>query len=189
MKTLKLQFLLVITISLLFACGEPKQAGRQVASFSFTDQNGEPFGTDQLLGKVWIANFVFTNCNSVCTPMSHKMADLQTAAKEQGLEVEFVTFTVDPDSDTPQVLKDYLGQFSDDESNWHLLTGYSQEAIEKLALNQFQTIVQMSGESGQVIHGTNFYVISQQGHIVDEFSYIEESFKDQILDKVERLVK
>lgn len=188
MKTIKMQFLLVIALSLLFACGEAKQTGSQVASFSFTDQNGEPFGTDQLTGKVWIANFIFTNCNSVCTPMSYKMADLQTAAKERGLEVEFVTFTVDPDIDTPQVLKEYLGQFSDDESNWHLLTGYSQEAIEKLALNQFQTIVQKSSESGQVIHGTNFYVISQQGQIVDEFSYIEESFKDQILDKIERLV-
>ena len=66
--------------------------------------------------------------------MSHKMSELQTAFKEQGIEVEFVSFTVDPDIDTPEVLKDYVGQFSDDDSNWHLLTGYSQDAIEKLAI-------------------------------------------------------
>lgn len=105
------------------------------------------------------------------------------------MDVEFVTFTVDPATDKPQVLKDYLGQFSGDESNWHLLTGYSQEAIEKMALNQFQTIVQKPNESGQVIHGTNFYVIDQQGYIVNEYSYSEESFEEQMLTEVERLMK
>lgn len=189
MKTVKLLFTFVIAVFLLSACGEPKQTGRQVASFSFTDQNGKPFGTDQLAGKVWIADFIFTDCKSVCTPMSHKMSELQTTFKESEIDVEFVTFTVDPATDTPQVLKDYLGQFSEDESNWHLLTGYSQDAIEKLALNQFQTIVQKPNESGQVIHGTNFYVIDQQGHIVNEISYIEESFEEQMLTEVERLMK
>ncbi|WP_252502534.1 SCO family protein [Sporosarcina sp. Marseille-Q4943] len=189
MKTMKLLSIFVIALFLLSACGQPKQTGRQVTSFSFTDQNGKPFGTDQLAGKVWIADFIFTNCNSVCTPMSHKMADLQSTLKENGLEVELVTFTVDPETDTPQVLKEYVGQFSDDESNWHLLSGYSQETIEQLAMNQFQTIVQKPNESGQVIHGTNFFIIDQRGTIVNEYSYIEESFDEQMIDEVKRLVK
>jgi len=100
-----------------------------------------------------------------------------------------VTFSVDPETDTPEVLKDYLGQFSEDDSNWHLLTGYSQEAIEKMALNQFQTIVQKPDTSTQFIHGTNFYIINQQGHIVNEYSYIEESFEEQMLNEVKHLVK
>lgn len=181
--------MLVIAVFLLSACGQPNQTGRQVTSFSFTDQNGNPFGTDQLSGKVWIADFIFTTCESVCIPMSQKMAELQTAFKEQGIEVEFVTFTVDPETDTPQLLKEYIGQFSQDESNWHLLTGYSQEAIENLALNQFQTIVQKPNESRQVIHGTNFFIIDQQGTIVNEYSYTEESFEEQMMSEVKRLVK
>ncbi|MFC5604528.1 SCO family protein [Sporosarcina koreensis] len=189
MKTIKWISMLVIAAFLLSACGQPEQTGRQVASFAFTDQNGKPFGTDQLAGKVWIADFIFTNCESVCMPMSHKMAELQTMFKESALEVEFVTFTVDPDTDTPQVLKDYVSQFSEDESNWHLLTGYSQEAIEKLALNQFQTIVQKPKTSGQFIHGTNFYVVDQQGRIVNEYSYSENSFEERMLNEVKRLLK
>lgn len=189
MKKFRMLTVLVIAVILLASCGQPKQKGRQVASFSFTDQNENPFGTDQLAGKVWIADFIFTDCTSVCTPMSQKMADLQTMFKEQGLKVEFVTFTVDPETDTPQVLKDYLVQFTDDESNWHLLTGYSQDSIEKIALNQFQTIVQKPNESGQVIHGTNFYIIDQKGYIVNEYSYSEESFEEQILNEVVRLTK
>jgi protein SCO1/2 len=189
MKTSKILSALFIAMLLLTACNEPNKTGRKVASFSFTDQNGDPFGTDQLSGKVWIADFIFTNCKSVCTPMTRKMAELQTSFKEENVEVEFVTFTVDPDTDTPQVLKEYFGQFSEDESNWHLLTGYSSEAIEKIALNQFQTIVQKPNTSGQFIHGTNFYVIDQKGHIVNEYSYSEVSFEEQILAEVKRLIK
>lgn len=180
---------LFIAILLLSACSEPNKSGRKVASFSFTDQNGKPFGTDQLTEKVWIADFIFTNCKTVCTPMTRKMSDLQTTFKEEDVEVEFVTFTVDPYIDTPQVLKEYIGQFSEDESNWHLLTGYSQEAIEKIALNQFQTIVQKPDASGQFIHGSNFYIIDQEGYIVNEYSYMQESFEEKILDEVKRLVK
>lgn len=189
MKTIKMLFILVTAVFLLTACSQTEQMGRQIGSFSFTDQNGNPFGTDQLAEKVWIADFVFTNCKSVCIPMSQKMSDLQTAFKEQNLEVEFVTFTVDPDYDTPKVLKEYLTQFSEDESNWHLLTGYSQEAIEKLAMNQFGTIVQKPDPSGQVIHGTNFFIVDQKGHIVSEYNYMEESFEEQIIDEVKRLMK
>ncbi|MCG7344541.1 SCO family protein [Sporosarcina sp. ACRSL] len=189
MKTSKLLAVLIIASLLLFACGQTKPTDRQVTSFSFTDQDGKTFGTDQLAGKVWIADFIFTNCLTVCTPMSNKMAELQTTFKEHGIEVEFVTFTVDPETDTPEVLKDYIGQFTDDESNWHLLTGYSQDTIEELAINQFRTIVQKPDSSGQVIHGTIFFVIDQQGYIVDEFNYMEESVEEQILDEVARLVK
>jgi len=189
MKTSKILSILFIAIFLLSACNEPNNTGKKVASFSFTDQNGNPFGTDQLAGKVWIADFIFTNCSSVCTPMTRKMSELQTEFKKEDVDVEFVTFTVDPATDTPQVLKDYLGLFSEDESNWHLLTGYSQEAIEKMAMNQFQTIVQKPDTSGQFIHGTNFYIIDQKGHIVNEYSYNEESFEEQILYEVKRLIK
>ncbi len=189
MKPIRLLFILITALLLLSACGQPKQTGRQLASFSFTDQNGNPFGTDQLEGKVWIADFIFTNCNSVCTPMSQKMAELQATFKEVGIKAEFVSFTVDPGIDTPEVLKDYVGQYSDDDSNWHLLTGYSQDAIEKLAMNQFQTIVQKPESSGQVIHGTNFFVVDQKGQLVNEFNYIEESFEEQITAQVKKLLK
>ena len=91
------------------------------------------------------------------------MADLQKKFKEEGIQVEFVSFTVDPTVDSPEVLKEYIHQFTDDETNWHILTGYTQEEIEVFAREQFQTIVQKPSSSNQVIHGTNFYLINQQG--------------------------
>lgn len=121
--------------------------------------------------------------------MSVEMSKLQTAFKEKNIDVEFITFTVDPVSDSPEVLKEYVQQFTDDESNWHLVTGYSQEAIEKLALEQFQTIVQMPKNSSQVIHGTNFYLIDQNGRIVNEYNYVDETFTEQLLNEVQYLLR
>lgn len=183
-----LLFLIICSIALT-ACSTSQKPDRQVASFSFIDQNGNSFGSDHLNGKVWIADFIFTECDTVCSPMSVEMAELQKEFEEQGLEVEFVSFTVDPTHDSSEVLKEYIARFTEDESNWHLLTGYSQEAIKKLALEQFQTIVQKPKTSNQVIHSTNFYLINQKGYVVNEFNYIEEAFEEQLQKEVKNLLR
>lgn len=189
MKVSRCLVLLILCTIALAACGSPQPTGRQVASFSFTDQNGHPFGTDQLNGKVWIADFIFTDCKTVCPPMTAEMAQLQKQFLEEDIEVEFVSFTVDPTMDSAEVLKEYIAQYTDDESNWHLLTGYSQEAIKNLALEQFQTIVQKPENSSQVIHGTNFYLIDQKGYVVNEFNYVEDAFSEQMQKEVKKLLK
>lgn len=189
MKISRWLFLLVFCFVFMAACGSKQPVGRQVGSFSFIDQDGNPFGTDQLNGKVWIADFIFTDCKTVCPPMASEMAQLQKQFSNEDVEVEFVSFTVDPTVDSSEVLKDYIGQYTDDETNWHLLTGYSQEAIKNLALEQFQTIVQKPENSSQVIHGTNFYVIDQKGYVVNEFNYVEDAFSEQIQKEVKRLLK
>lgn len=189
MKINRRLLLLLFCSILLVACGQTKPTGRLVESFSFTDQDGNSFGSDQLNGQVWIADFIFTKCETVCPPMTFEMAELQKQFANEGLDVEFVSFTVDPSIDSSDVLKEYIGQYTDDESNWHLLTGYSQDVIKNLALEQFQTIVQKPVNSNQVIHGTNFYVIDQNGYVINEFNYVEDSFSEQIQQEVKGLLK
>ncbi len=108
---------------LLSACGAKPLMSKPMSPFSFTNQDGQAFGTDELTGTIWIADFIFTECLTVCLPMMSETAALQQQFKEQGLQVEFVSFTVDPTVDSPEVLKDYIGQYTNDESNWHMLTG------------------------------------------------------------------
>ena len=78
-------------------------------------------------------------------------------AKDEGLDVRFVSFSVDPEVDTPQKMKDYATKFGADFSNWDFLTGYKQAEIEKFALDQFKMIVKKPQEDPQVIHGTYFF--------------------------------
>lgn len=90
------------------------------AIFSLTDQNGQPFGNDKLAGKTYIAAFVFTQCASICPKMTTEMSRLQ---HELPPEVQMISFSVDPQRDTPQVLKQYAATHKADETRWHFLTG------------------------------------------------------------------
>jgi protein SCO1 len=89
--------------------------------FSLTDQNNQPFGSDQLKGQVWVAAFIFTKCANACPMMTRKMAALQEAVP--AANVKLVSFSVDPARDTPGVLKEYAKNAHADESRWHFLTG------------------------------------------------------------------
>jgi len=177
----------IVCIFVLSACSGDHPPDKQIASFSFKDQNEQAFGTDDLAGSIWIASFIFTSCETVCPPMMFEMAALQKQLEEKGIQVEFVSFTVDPKVDSPEVLKEYIQQFTDDEANWHMLSEYSQETIEDFAREQFQTIVQKPDTSNQVIHGTNFYLVDDQGYLIGEYNYMDETYMEEMMKDIKKI--
>jgi len=178
---------LVACLLVLSACSSDEPTGEKIDSFSFVDQNEQSFGTDDLAGTIWIANFIFTSCETVCPQLTSEMASLQTKFEEEGIQAELVSFTVDPEVDSPEVLKKYIGQFTENETNWHMLTGYSQEEIEAFAREQFQTVVQKPPTSNQVIHGTNFYLIDDQGFILNEYNYVDSNYVEDMIEDIENI--
>ncbi|MEI4802092.1 SCO family protein [Bacillus sp. FJAT-51639] len=160
-----------------------------VESFQYINQNGEKFGTKDLKGKVWVADLVFTNCQTVCPPMTANMAKLQRLAKEEKLDVQFVSFSVDPEVDKPEKLKAFVQKFTEDTKNWNLLTGYSQDDIEKFAKNNFKTLVDKPDNQDQVLHGTKFYLVDQNGKVMKEYSGMNNTPYDDILRDIRRLTR
>lgn len=160
-----------------------------VQSFQYINQNGEKFGIKDLKGKVWIADLVFTNCQTVCPPMTANLAKLQRMAKEEKLDVQFVSFSVDPEVDKPEKLKEFVQKFTDDTKNWNLLTGYSQDEIEKFAKDNFKTLVDKPENQDQVIHGTKFYLVDQNGKVMKEYSGMKNTPYDDILRDIRRLTQ
>ncbi|WP_414703630.1 SCO family protein [Pseudalkalibacillus sp. SCS-8] len=168
---------------LLAACGQglekPDDYNFEVQSFEYTNQNGESVSLKDLEGKVWIANFIFTNCNTVCPPMTNHMASLQKNIEEAGLEnVQIVSFSVDPEVDSPEALKAFGEKHGADFSNWHFLTGYDQSEIEAFAKESFKTIVQKPKDNDQVTHGTAFYLVDQSGTVLTRYDGINRSNED-----------
>ncbi|CAI8917096.1 MULTISPECIES: SCO family protein [Bacillus] len=179
-------FVLISVILLLTACGSKlrDQLNWKLDNFSYTDQNGKTFGRDDLKGKVWVADFIFTSCKTVCPPLIANMERLQRMLKDEGVQnVEFVSFSVDPTVDTPSKLKEFMSRYDMDESKWHFLTGYSQEEVTEFAKKNFQTLVDKPQDSDQVTHGTSFYLVDQTGTVVKKYSGLSNPpYKDIVRD-------
>jgi len=187
----KIKFFVVIALILvLAACGNSGIANPlnyEVSDFSYTDQYGESFSLKDLEGKVWIADMIFTQCDTVCPPMSAHMAKLQGMVKEEGLDVEFVSFSVDPDVDTPEILKEYAEGYSDDLSNWHLLTGYSLDEITQFAKDSFKAIVMKPEGQDQVMHVVNFYLVDQNGTVLKDYDGVSNTPYEEIIEDIKKI--
>lgn len=181
-------FVLLIIVN---ACSQqeiPNAKNWKVNDFTFTDQNENNLSKADLEGKVWIADFIFTNCNTVCLPMTSNMKKLQNKISEEGLEdVHIVSFSVDPEFDNPAVLKKYGESFQADFDNWSFLTGYDQETIESLAKDSFKLLVSKPAEGDQVIHGTSFSLVNQDGIVVQQYSGLEDIPFDDIIKHIKIL--
>jgi len=90
-------------------------------NFTLTDQTGKLFDSRALDGQVWVANFFFTTCPSTCLAQNRRLAELQH--DPDLADVQFVSISCDPDTDTPEVLADYAARFQADPSRWRFCTG------------------------------------------------------------------
>lgn len=192
MKLIKsVYFLLLVCIFLLSACGQKEidnAINLPIKDFTFTDQNNKPFGLQDLHGKVWIADFIFTSCRDICPPMTANMAKLQKMVTNKGLHnVEFVSFSVDPTVDSPDALRKFADQYRADIQSWIFLTGYSQKSIENFALTNFKTLVKKPKEGDQVIHGTDLYLVGKDGKIKKTYSGFKNVSFDEIISDIQIL--
>lgn len=183
-------FALVFALSLFLAgCGQQLEdsVSWEIEDFTFTNQNNEDVSLSDLEGEIWLADFVFTNCTTVCLPMMANMTALQDQLKQEGLDVRIVSFSVDPTIDTPDVLKSYAENYGADLSGWDLLTGYSPEKIDEFAMENFRTLARKPENEDQVMHGTSFYLIDGEGVVRKYYDGINPP-TDEILNDIEILM-
>ena len=107
-----------------------------VPAFQLTNQDGQPFGSAQFAGKIWIADFIYTTCPGPCPMISSRMSELQKPLEKT--DVHLVSFTVDPEKDTPEVLRGYADKLQAEPGRWDFLTG-AKSAIYKLVAQRIQT--------------------------------------------------
>lgn len=184
-------------ILILAACGSKEEAGvefqmsNKIPAFEAITQDGETFTSDEYIGKWTVVDFIFTNCTSVCIPMSNNMSRLQDDVKEAGLEnVQFVSYSIDPDFDTPEVLSEYATAYNADLSNWTFLTGYEFDDVKKLAIKNFKTFVQEAppGED-QITHQTWFSLVDPEGNAVKVYGGVDEADTDSVFEDLKKLAK
>ncbi|MDE1383396.1 MULTISPECIES: SCO family protein [Bacillus] len=174
----------------LSSCGTSKienSLNYDVQSFSFQNQDGKTVSLESLKGQVWVADFIFTNCKTICPPMTSHMAELQKRMEEENLQARIVSFSVDPENDTPEKLKKFAANYPLNFQNWDFLTGYSQEEIEKFALKSFKAIVKKPEDEDQVIHQSSFYLVDQNGKVVKDYDGAKDTPYDEIIADIKTL--
>ncbi len=139
-----------------------------VADFALTERSGQTVRRADLLGKTWVAAFIFTRCAGPCSQVTGAMAHLQhDLAGTRG--VSLVSFTVDPEFDRPAVLRAYADRFQADPKHWLFLTG-EQNEIHQLIVESFHLGVQKNSGPGvepgfEVEHSTKLALVDPEGRI------------------------
>ena len=169
--------------SMLGACESdeppPPPTLLNVPSFALTRQDGASFGTSQLRGRVWIANFIFTRCPTICPLLTSQMKGLTEQLDDTA--VRFVSFSVDPAHDTPAVLARYAADHSADTGRWAFVTGDS-EAIEEIVVRGLKMYMGDRDESGNILHGSHFVLVDRSGAIRGYYSSNPEGLEDLVRD-------
>jgi protein SCO1/2 len=161
-----------------------------VGPFWLTDQDGRTFTEANLDGKVWVAAFMFTRCPTVCPEMVRRMRSLQAQAKERGVPLELVSFSVDPENDTPDVLRAFAAAQGLDTSNWRFLTGDS-AVIRSTAERGFKIGVDGTPRAGAehfgITHGTHLVLLDTRRTIRGYYQSTDSERVAALLADAERL--
>lgn len=135
-----------------------------VPDFNLTNQQGQPLRLSDMAGKIWIADFIFTNCPTICPAMTQEMARLQSEFVAD--PVYFVSFSVDPERDTVDVLSRYATAYGADDRRWHFLTGEKTD-IHQLAEKGFSLAAGHQGS--EILHSARFALIAPNGNIYGHY--------------------
>ncbi|WP_437759174.1 SCO family protein [Sorangium sp. So ce1389] len=146
---------------------EPPSIRIPLPAFELTDQRGQRFGLEQLRGRVTIADFIFTTCPTVCPKLTERMKEIELRSRDLGGALHLVTFTVDPENDTPEVLAAYAASQRLPLERWTLLTG-PLDQIESTILKGFKIAMGKKESSPgifSIFHGERLVLVDQEGVI------------------------
>ncbi|AOW20846.1 SCO family protein [Urechidicola croceus] len=136
-----------------------------VPPFEFINQNGKTVNNETFKGKVYVVEFFFTTCPTICPIMNSKMVDIQNEFFGNP-NFGIASISINPAYDTPEILKEYAEQYQVSSPNWHMLTGQPQEVVYSLANNGFKLYAGVAGEEvGGFEHSGLFALIDKDGNI------------------------
>jgi protein SCO1/2 len=161
-----------------------------IAPFELTDQDGRPFGSESLRSRVWIAGFAFSSCTSICPMLTSQMANVQRRIARHGDAVHMVTVTVDPETDTPERLREFAGRHRADLAHWSFLTGQPDQVRHTLTRG-FMVAVgdrhETEGGGYDILHTGALMLVDRELALIGLYETDEEGL-DRLVRDVDTLV-
>jgi protein SCO1/2 len=200
LKIIVLNFLVAL---LAFSCSQekklpflgPKQVNaqgdtvyHQIPSFHFLNQDSVFVSEKDVEGKVYVADFFFTTCPTICPKMKTQMLRIYERYKDRD-DVRIISHSIDPDFDTPNVLKDYAARLQVKAPKWNLLTG-DKAAIYQLGQKSYMVSAQEDpNEAGGFVHSGAFILVDKNRHVRGIYDGTVEAEVNHLLEDMEILLK
>lgn len=157
-----------------------------IPDFAFVNQYGKKISKSDFEGKIFVADFIFTTCQSICPKMSEQMTYVQGKVKDME-DVILLSHTVDPEHDSVPVLFDYGRKMGAKEGKWHLVTGDKKELYDIARKGYFVTAMEGDGGPDDFIHSEKFLLIDKQGRIRGFYDGTDPKEVKRLVDEIKVL--
>ncbi len=155
----------------------------QVPDFELLSENNTPFGSKDLKGRVYLANFVFSRCPTACPKMLTELEKIQKRVRGTGKKVAMVTFTVDPEFDTPQVLFKLARDRKANPHVWTFLTGPNKDDLFKLYRDGFKVGVEKDPKNlFDIAHSEKIVLVDSDNRVRGYYAFEEHSINQLMID-------
>ena len=151
--------------------------------FSLTDQDGKPFSSTDLRGRPWVASFIFTTCGNICPVMTANLAAIQPRLPAG---VRLVSFSVDPDTDTPDKLKAYARDHKADESRWRFLTGTREQMFK--AASDMKVAAQPATGNQPINHDPRVLLVDGAGTVRGIYDGLDAASLEQLVKDAPKFI-
>jgi protein SCO1/2 len=184
---------LALAATVVFAAialrSRPGRAPQPIASlpdFSLVERDGSTVERADLFGAPWVADFIFTRCVIYCPRLTVRMKELRERLPPT---IRTVSFSVDPDHDTPDVLRDYAGKWGVEGRSWLFLTG-EREPMWRLIREGFLLPVEEvpEVEASPILHSSRFVLVDSAGRIRETYEAFEEEALERLLADLRALI-
>ena len=156
----------------------------QVPKFELISENGQRFGSEELKGRIYLANFVFARCPTVCPKMLLELEKIQKRVRGTGHKVAIVTFTVDPEHDSEKVLFDLARKHNANPYTWTFLTGDNKDDMFKLYRDGFKVGVEQGPPQSimEIAHSEKIVLVDGDNRVRGYYSFDENSVNKLMID-------
>jgi protein SCO1/2 len=156
-----------------------------IPSFSFVDQDGHQVDTNTVKGKIYVVDFFFTHCPSICPKMKAEMHKIYEKYKDN--EVIILSHSIDPERDSVPVLKNYADKLNIDNNKWRFLTG-NKDSIYAIADHYLAYAKEDKDAAGGFVHDGNFILIDKHRHIRGYYDGTTDDGAQKLMDDMDKLL-
>lgn len=166
--------------------GVPDTIYHKIPSFSFTDWTGQTVTEKNLDSSIYVADFFFTTCKTICPKMSEGIYDLQLEYKKDS-SVKFISHTVDPETDSVEVLKTYAHKYQARPGKWYMVTGDKKDIYDLARTGYLLPVAEGDGGTDDFIHSENLVLIDHKKQIRGFFDGTDKWEVDSLKDAIKLL--